>query len=175
MPTKKYNQYKGKSGHLFVMSELLWRGWNVGIPEVDVGDDVFVVHDEKGDLLRVQVKTTDAIFYKNKSRGFYSDFTIPRKQLKKPKRNEPIFALVVRKQNYFSDVILIDRIKLEELYDKKNRKPKKTKGRPKKKKTRSRNIGFHLSFNQNNCTYKNDSTIKDYRNNWDRYFKFILQ
>ncbi len=27
------------------MAELLLRGWNVAIPEVDVGDDIFVVRD----------------------------------------------------------------------------------------------------------------------------------
>lgn len=165
MPTKRYNQYKGKSGHLFVMSELLWRGWNVGIPEVDVGDDVFVVHDLKGDLRRVQVKTTSAAFYKNKAKGYYADFTIPYSQLKKPKRNEPIFALVVRTENSFNDVILIDRIKLEEIFDKKN----------KKQNTKAKNVGLHISFNNKNCSYKHDSEIKKYRNNWERHFKFLIQ
>lgn len=39
------------------MSEFLWRGYNVAIPEVDRGDDIFVVHDDDGTLHRVQVKT----------------------------------------------------------------------------------------------------------------------
>ncbi len=42
------------------MAELLWRGWNVALPEVDLGDDVFVVKDEDGEMFRVQVKTATA-------------------------------------------------------------------------------------------------------------------
>jgi hypothetical protein len=56
--TKKNNPYLGKAGHLYVMSELLTKGWNVAIPEVDVGDDVFVVDDAEGILKKVQVKTS---------------------------------------------------------------------------------------------------------------------
>ena len=33
-------------------------GWNVAIPEVDIGDDIFVVQDDNGTLRRVQVKTS---------------------------------------------------------------------------------------------------------------------
>lgn len=58
--TKLYNHYLGKAGHLVAMSEFLVRGWNVAIPEVDVGDDIFVVHDREGILKRVQVKTSTA-------------------------------------------------------------------------------------------------------------------
>ena len=32
------------------MAELLLRGWNTTIPEVDVGDDIFVVRDNDGNL-----------------------------------------------------------------------------------------------------------------------------
>ena len=42
MPGKNY---VGKGGHLAVMGEFLLRGYNVAMPEVDVGDDIFVVHD----------------------------------------------------------------------------------------------------------------------------------
>ena len=38
---EKYHLYLGKAGHLTVMSEFLMRGWNVAIPEVDIGDDIF--------------------------------------------------------------------------------------------------------------------------------------
>lgn len=163
MSSKKYNQYKGKAGHLFVMSELLWRGWNVGIPEVDVGDDVFVVHDKEGDLRRVQVKTTDARIYKNK-KGFSATFTIPRDQLKKPKKNEPVFTLVVRKKDAFTDVILIERKELEGIYDKQI-----------KKATKSENISMTFCFYKKNCSYKKDMTVKKFLNKWETYFKFIIQ
>ena len=54
--TEKFKQYVGKAGHLAIMSAFLMRGWNVAIPEDDVGDDIFVVQDESGTLRRVQVK-----------------------------------------------------------------------------------------------------------------------
>ena len=42
------------------MAEILARGWNVAIPEVDMGTDVFVAEDDGGRLTRVQIKTTVA-------------------------------------------------------------------------------------------------------------------
>ena len=35
--------YIGKAGHLAVMGELALRGYNVAMPEIDEGDDIFVV------------------------------------------------------------------------------------------------------------------------------------
>lgn len=49
--------YTGMSGQLVAMSEFLWRGYNVAIPVVDEGDDIFVVDAGEGVLRRVQVKT----------------------------------------------------------------------------------------------------------------------
>jgi hypothetical protein len=40
----------GKAGHLAAMAEFLLRGYDVAQPEVDVGDDIFVVHDLSGDM-----------------------------------------------------------------------------------------------------------------------------
>jgi hypothetical protein len=48
--------YTGMSGQFAAMSEFLWRGYNVAIPAVDVGEDVFVVEAGQGVLRRVQVK-----------------------------------------------------------------------------------------------------------------------
>ena len=55
------NLYVGRAGQMAVMAELLWRGWNVALPEVDVGDDVLVVKDDSGDLWRIQVKTEHVV------------------------------------------------------------------------------------------------------------------
>jgi hypothetical protein len=51
------SHYIGKAGQLAVMSELARRGYNVSIPEIDIGDDVFVLNDATSQLSRVQVKT----------------------------------------------------------------------------------------------------------------------
>jgi hypothetical protein len=77
--TKKFNHYLGKAGHLYAMSEFLVRGWNVAIPEVDIGDDIFVVEDESGILRRVQVKTSTAT---ERQSNFSGQFQIPATQLK---------------------------------------------------------------------------------------------
>lgn len=52
--------YVGKAGQFAVMAELAFRGYNVAIPEIDVGDDVFVVNQSTGVLSRIQVKTATA-------------------------------------------------------------------------------------------------------------------
>lgn len=51
----------GRAGDHAVMAEFLLRGWNVAIPEVDVGDDVFVVDDNSDRVIRVQVKTAERV------------------------------------------------------------------------------------------------------------------
>jgi hypothetical protein len=52
------SHYIGKAGHLAVMSELTLRGYNVAMPEIDKGDDVFAVKDATGAMWRLQVKTS---------------------------------------------------------------------------------------------------------------------
>jgi hypothetical protein len=51
------NEYVGRAGQLAVMAELSWRGYNIAIPEIDIGDDVFAVNDLTGHMWRLQVKT----------------------------------------------------------------------------------------------------------------------
>jgi hypothetical protein len=80
----------GKAGQLAAMSLLLKRGWNVATPEVDVGDDIFVVEDKKGLFYRVQVKTSQAIIRKN---SYSAQFNIPLKQLNAFIEPECIFII----------------------------------------------------------------------------------
>ena len=54
------SSYVGKAGHLAVMGELALRGYNVAMPEMDIGDDLFVVNDATGAMWRIQVKTSMA-------------------------------------------------------------------------------------------------------------------
>ncbi len=54
------------------MAEFLIRGWNVAIPEVDIGDDIFVVQDEDGTFRRVQVKTSSATLHRESFSGKFS-------------------------------------------------------------------------------------------------------
>jgi hypothetical protein len=52
------SSYVGKAGQLAVMAELALRGYNVAIPEIDIGDDVFVLNDRTKEAARIQVKTS---------------------------------------------------------------------------------------------------------------------
>jgi hypothetical protein len=79
----------GRAGEFFAMSELLLRGWNVAVPVVDVGDDVFVIDDNDKTTYRVQVKsaTSDTSQYV---------FKLSRKQLRTAQAIELFYLLLLR-------------------------------------------------------------------------------
>src|SRR5829696_8415039 len=86
--SRRQNLYVGRAGQMAVMGELLWRGWNVAFPEVDVGEDVFVVKDEGGELWRVQVKTATA---QAQQRGYSAQFSVSVNQLKSPRNPDLVY------------------------------------------------------------------------------------
>src|SRR5439155_23035933 len=85
--------YFGRSGQLAVMSELLYRRRNAAIPEVDVGDDVFVVRDEEDIVTRVQVKSANATVQHG---GYFAQFSIPLSQLRIRKPLSFVYIFPVR-------------------------------------------------------------------------------
>lgn len=101
---KNYHLYLGKAGHLTVMSEFLTRGWNVAIPEVDIGDDIFVVQDDNGTLRRVQVKTSTSTVRQS---GFSGQFNVPLSQLKNIANIPVHYVFIVRHQNQWTKPVLI--------------------------------------------------------------------
>lgn len=102
--TKKFNQYLGKAGHLSVMSEFLMLGWNVAIPEVDIGDDIFVVQDNSGTLRRVQVKTSTSTVRK---RGFSGQFSLSVKNLRNISNILVHYIFIVRHKDEWSKLLII--------------------------------------------------------------------
>ena len=104
--SKKVNLYTGRAGHLAVMAELLLRGWNTAIPEVDVGDDIFVVRDSDGNLRRVQVKTAKA---KRVKSGYSAVLNLSLSQLRTPITPEVTYALAVRLEERWDAFVVIDR------------------------------------------------------------------
>ena len=106
--SQKFNLFVGKAGQLFVMSEFLMRGWNVAMPEVDTGDDIFVVEDENDTFFRVQVKTAQAIERKG---GCSVQFSVPLRQLKD---SDPAiyFVFAVRRNNVWAYIILMSQTRL---------------------------------------------------------------
>jgi hypothetical protein len=101
---KNYHLYLGKAGHLTVMSEFLTRGWNVAIPEVDIGDDIFVVQDDNGTLRRVQVKTSTSITRKKSYKG---QFNIPENQLRNISNIPVHYIFIVRHNDEWSKPVVI--------------------------------------------------------------------
>jgi len=83
----------GRAGEYFAMSELLLRGWNVAVPVVDVGDDVFMIDDNDKTTLRLQVKAADEVAEED---GVTAKFTLSREQLRTPQQVELFFMLLIR-------------------------------------------------------------------------------
>ncbi len=109
--SKRSNLYTGRAGHLAVMAELLLRGWNTAIPEVDVGDDIFVVHDSQRDLRRVQVKTALA---RPLQVGHSAQFNLSLSQLQTSMTPEVTYIFAVRLCDRWDSFVVIDREILDE-------------------------------------------------------------
>ena len=93
----------GKAGHLAAMAEFLLRGCNVAMPEVDLGDDIFVVHDTSGDLWRIQVKTAVG---KPKQYGWSGQFIVGERQLATGKDPDLYYVLALRCERQWEFIIL---------------------------------------------------------------------
>lgn len=102
--SKKFNLYLGKAGHLYAMSEFLMRGWNVAIPEVDIGDDIFVVQDVNGFLQRVQVKTATA---RNRGNSYSCVFNLSAKNLRNLGDTLVHYVFIVRHVNEWTTPLII--------------------------------------------------------------------
>ena len=111
--SKKTNLYVGKAGQFAAMSEFLMRGWNVAVPEVDIGDDIFVVRDENGEFVRVQVKTATS---QTRSENFSAQFSIPLTQLDRTFVPELVYCFLIRHNNQWLSPLLINRSDLREKY-----------------------------------------------------------
>ena len=89
----------GRAGEYFAMSELLLRGWNVAVPVVDVGDDVFVVDDHDKTTRRLQVKSATGRASEPggaDAREVRASFKLSRRQLRTPQPIELFYMFVVR-------------------------------------------------------------------------------
>ncbi len=148
--------YFGKAGHLFVMSEILLRGWNVAIPEIDQGDDIFVVKHDNGDFRRVQVKYSNA---KELKKSLSVVYTIAR-TLIYPPVGSIYFALVIRHKSKWSHLFIISSDELQEFTNE-------------SKVQSSKSIGLNISISSNGKNaklFKKD--FNTYLNNFS-HFPFV--
>ena len=110
--TRRANLYLGKAGQMYVMAEFLERGWNVGAPEVDVGDDIFVVRDIDGDLSRIQVKTARAQLH---SYGYSAQYNVRATQLAALREPPLDYFFVVRTDDVWGPFVVIRQGELQRL------------------------------------------------------------
>lgn len=87
-----------------MMSEFLMRGWNVAIPEVDIGDDIFVVQDSNGTLRRVQVKTSTS---KDRKASYSAQFTASVRNLRNITTSFVYYIFLVRHGELWSKPVII--------------------------------------------------------------------
>jgi hypothetical protein len=148
------NLYVGKSGQMAVIAEFLARGYNVAIPEVDVGDDIFVVRDSDGNLNRIQVKTANARASRN---GYSTRFSVSLKQLQTPRTPDLYYVFVVRHEGSWKDFLVISRDQL--LEERTNNKI----GTPSKGM-----LSLYFSFTSKEVICSKQS-LEKYRNNWSKW------
>lgn len=101
--------YLGKAGQYLAMSEFLIRGWNVAMPEVDIGDDIFVVKDATGEFARVQVKTSTI---KDNRASYGVQFRLPYPQLERSFTPDLIYFFVMHHNSGWNNYIIIRRDEL---------------------------------------------------------------
>lgn len=150
MPGKSY---VGKAGQMAVMAEFLLRGYNVAMPEVDVGDDIFVVHDKEGVLWRIQVKTAIG---KATGYGFSGQFAVTAKQLAFEKTRDLIYVFALRADARW-EFLVVPRSALHG--EQKNHQIASPAGR---------NLIFNLRFGPTEV-YCSTRDFQPYRNRWDEW------
>jgi hypothetical protein len=92
------------------MAEFLHRRINVAIPEVDVGDDVFVVKGSDESVVRVQVKSATATDQQN---SYVGRFVVPEVQLAMSKDSPPlVYVFALRRGNRWTEFVVIRRATL---------------------------------------------------------------
>ena len=95
--------YIGKASHLAVMGELPLHGYNVAMPEIDKGDDIFVVRDETGAMWCLQVKTALGRQY-NATRRY--QFRIRANTIMTAQNPEQHFVFVMRDEDIWRFLVM---------------------------------------------------------------------
>jgi len=103
----------GKAGQMAVMSEMALLGYNVAMPEIDTGDDIFVVNDVSGAMWRFQVKTS---LGKTQKKSHSCQFSVRLNQITDSQTPKLYFVFVTRIGQEWK-YIVIDRSILKHLME----------------------------------------------------------
>ncbi len=159
----KQDTYTGRAGQLAVMAEFIIRGYNVAMPEIDVGDDIFVVKDSSGDLSRIQVKTATGKAQKTLD-CCSAQFNIGYSHLETARKPEITYVFVVRIADRWREFVVISRQKLFELRELNNIGTMTID----KKTGKKISLTFTLAFKPNDVICSKQS-LQQYRNCWDAW------
>jgi hypothetical protein len=99
------------------MAEFLVREWNVAIAEVDTGDDIYVVEENKGTLKRIQVKTSSVTQRKN---TFSAQYQVSFKSLNKISTSLIYYVFIARKKDDWAKHVIISQEQLLDYVQNKN-------------------------------------------------------
>lgn len=137
------------------MAEFLVRGYNVAIPEVDVGDDIFVVRDQDGEYTRVQVKTAIAVL---SNRGYQARYALKFSQLENPSRPETWYVFVNRVQEQWRSYLVVARRELYGIYSRKQIGAINQHGV----------LSLYIAYSETDVTCSGQD-FSHYLNNWDAW------
>lgn len=96
-------QHVGSAGQLALMAEFAYRGYNVSIPEIDQGDDAWVMNHHSGHAWRFQVKTSTPMPQKKSIRF---QFNVRQSQISHALQPDVVFALVMRVEQNWKYLII---------------------------------------------------------------------
>lgn len=152
---KRQNLYLGKAGQFAVMAECLLRGFNVAIPEVDIGDDLFVVNDQSGNYRRIQVKTITAV---RRGAGYSAQFQVPLPQLRQIFAPDLVYVFATRLPTGWGPFLVIPRDTLLALHE--------TKGVGAKTKQGER-VQFYITFGADGSAQCGQQSLTGFINQFD--------
>ena len=155
----KQNAYTGRAGQFAAMAEFMIRGYNVAIPEIDVGDDIFVVKDADGDLNRIQVKTAVGK-QQIQPDNYLARFSIAHAHLEKPRKPDITYIFVTRVDDCWKDFVIIPRRDLDVLRQQRQIGTLST-----HKTTGQLSLMLTFAFKPNDVTCSKQS-LQQYRNSW---------
>lgn len=105
-------RYIGKAAENLVVAELLFRGFNAQILQVDEGIDVFATNTKKNELYLIQVKHT---YYVNPNRS--RPVSITASSFEKNKKSNVYYILVLERGINKRDFLILPFMKVDELIE----------------------------------------------------------
>ncbi len=160
MDPKNRRAYTGRSGQRAVLAELLDRGCNGAIPEVDVGRDIFAFQDEEEGNTHIQVKTSRKPKSVKDDGSYSAQIDVPLAQLKLPDNPPLYYVFAMRVKARWEDFVIIRRDRLNALYLEKGIGSEYT-----DKKTSKEHLKLTFLFGKDEVMCSGES-FKEYRNAW---------